>query len=387
MRFLFDYPAKLCDNLDGHLMEVLKSPLCMALVFAVAAGSGCARRVYRAHSLPVTLQAPSAGNAYQQAVSQLVRAMPPSDAIQPGDLLEVLVAPQAAPGDYKPIPLRVGEDGAVLVPLVGRVEVAGLRPEEAEAVVAQLARDRGVYVNPLVSVTVKKPRTNRVTVIGAVRKEGVYELPVGQSTLLDALVAAGNLTEEADLRIEIHRAEPSFAAGPKVALVPQGSGPSQLVSLPSPEEKASPPAASQTIVVDLTQPGKIVAEDYRLGDGDVVIVPKRPPQSVYVLGLVNRPGKIDIPPHQDLFLLDALAMAGGRSSELADRVAILRQRGGEGGPVRILASVRQAKRDPSANIRLAPGDVVSVEDTPLTMAERMMRYFLRIGVSASVPVL
>ena len=106
-----------------------------------------------------------------------------------------------------------------------------------------------------------------------------------------------------------------------------------------------------------------------------------------MLGLVNRPGKIDLPPDQELYLLDALAMAGGRSSELADRVEILRHRSSTGEPVRIMASVREAKRNPDANIRLAPGDVISVEDTPITMLERMLRYFLRIGVSASVPIL
>ncbi|MCS7237106.1 MAG: polysaccharide export protein [Thermoguttaceae bacterium] len=369
-------------------MRVLKSPLFVAVALVMAmSGSGCARRVYRAHSLPASVQAPPRSGTYQQAVSQLVRAVPPSDAIQPGDLLEILVAPHSSPSEFKPIPLRVSEEGAVFVPLVGQVEVAGLRPEEAEAVIAQLARDRGVYVNPVVSVTVKKPRTNRVTVVGAVRKEGVYELPVAQSTLLDALVAAGNLSEDADLRIEIHRAQRSPTGGPRIGSGEKAVEGPNVVGASWSGNKDTGSAGPETVVVDLAQPGKILAEDYQLGDGDVVIVPKRPPQSVYVLGLVNRPGKIDIPPNQDLFLLDALAMAGGRTSELADRVAILRQHSPDGGPIQILASVRQAKRDPRANIRLAPGDVVSVEETPITMVERMMRYFLRIGVSASVPVL
>jgi polysaccharide export outer membrane protein len=269
---------------------------------------------------------------------------------------------------------------------VGKVFVAGLAVGEAELAITRAAQERGIYQNPVVSLTMKKPRSNRITVIGAVRKEGVYELPIAQSTLLDAILAAGNLTEDADSRVQIYRSGAPNQRRP--SSVPNGAAfksttpTSSLISeLEQPESSPGP------IVVDLSQLGGKNGEPYLLEDGDIVVVPQRLKQSVYVLGLVNRPGKIDIPPNQDLYLLDALAMAGGRSSELADKVVILRDRSPKGGAVRILASIREAKQNPDANIRLAPGDVISVEETPITMFERMLRYFLRIGVSASVPVL
>lgn len=346
---------------------------------------GCATRGYRATSLPASLQAPPATGSYREALSKLARSLPPPDAIAPGDLLEVVVAPQVSSTAPPALPLRVADDGTITVPLVGRIGVAGLRTTEAEAVIAQAARDRGIYTNPLVSVTIKKPQTIRVTVIGAVRKEGVHELPLAQSTLLDALMAAGNLTDDAGPQIEIHRARIPEHLPPQLADA-RGLRPGLTLASTSPADITGL-AAPQTITVDLASLDKTLTDELRLEDGDVIIVSKQPPRSVYVLGLVNRPGKIDIPPGQDLHLLDALAMAGGRSSELADRVEILRQRGTDGHPAQIVASVRQAKLNPQANIRLAPGDVVSVEDTPITMLERAMRYFLRIGVSASVPVL
>ncbi len=354
------------------------------LLLVTLAAFGCATRGYHARSLPADLQAPPATTSYRETLSKLSRSLPPSDTIQPGDLLEVMVAAQAAPPAPAAIPLRVSEDGSITVPLVGRVSVAGLRASEAEAVIAQTARDRGIYTNPVVSVSIKKPRTVRVVVIGAVKKEGVYELPATQSTLLDALMAAGSLTDDAGPRIEIYRSQSYSNIGPQ--LVSQETAEPNLLLAGASSRKGSPPPGPETIVIDLANGESLIAGEYRLRDGDVIIISKQPPRSVYVLGLVNRPGKIDIPPGQDLFLLDALAMAGGRSSELADRVQIMRQRGIGGQPVQIVASVRQAKTDPQANLRLAPGDVISVEDTPITMLERAMRYFFRFGVSASVPI-
>ena len=48
---------------------------------------------------------------------------------------------------------------------------------------------------------------NRITVVGAVKEQGMVELPKGQSTLLAALMAAGSLDEKAGTEIEIRRHE------------------------------------------------------------------------------------------------------------------------------------------------------------------------------------
>lgn len=346
---------------------------------------GCARPYYRAGQLPIELQAPPASSLHRESIAQLGRSLPPPEIIQPGDLLELLVLPNASDSSTKPIPVRVSEEGSIQVPLVGKVFVAGLTVGEAELAITRAAQERGIYQNPVVSLAIKKPRSNRITVIGAVRKEGVYELPVAQSTLLDAILAAGNLTEDADSRVQIYRSRAFSQRQPGSVLNVAASTSTSTSSSPTSELEEGESTA-EPIVIDLSQLGSKNGEPYLLEDGDIVVVPQRLKESVYVLGLVNRPGKIDIPPNQELYLLDALAMAGGRSSELADKVIILRHKGPKGGPVRIVASVREAKQNPDANIRLAPGDVISVEDTPITMFERLMRYFLRIGVSASVPV-
>jgi hypothetical protein len=67
--------------------------------------------------------------------------------------------------------------------------------------------------------------------------------------------------------------------------------------------------------------------------------------------------------------------------EIADSVKIIRQVPGEPRPIVILASVRYAKQGGEDNLALIPGDVVSVEETPLTFTVDAVRSLLRFGVT------
>jgi len=328
------------------------------------------------------LQAPPVDRVNQLELARLSSPLPGIEIIQPGDVLDILVVADHRDRNVRPWPIRVSESGAVYLPLIGAVNVAGLELHPAERAIAAAAIERGIYRSPLVTVTMNKPRTTRVTVIGAVKKEGVYELPRGQNTLLHALVMAGNLSDDADEYVEIRRIDSSQLDGSQVA---NYFSHSIAETTAAAYHRDSSPRV-QTISLRLQGGGSEVPAQSVLQDGDIVIVPRRSPRSVYVLGLVNRPGKVDLPWDRDLHLLEALAMAGGRSSELADKVQIIRQRPNSNESVVILASVRQAKAQPGANLRLAPGDVVSVEETPVTMADRLLRQFLRVGVSATMPV-
>ena len=82
--------------------------------------------------------------------------------------------------------------------------------------------------------------------------------------------------------------------------------------------------------------------------------------------------------------LDALAMAGDRTLGVADKVRVIRQVPGRAEPVVSARSVRNAKRTQADNLRLAPGDLVSVEETPITFVLEAMRSFIRFGFSSGV---
>ena len=123
----------------------------------------------------------------------------------------------------------------------------------------------------------------------------------------------------------------------------------------------------------------------RLVNGSVVMVMRKPTRTVQVIGLVNKPNEIEMPRNKDLRLLDALAQAGDRTLQLADKVCIIRQGSAADQPVVIEASIKEAKRGGAANLRLADGDVVSVEETPLTFTIDMLRSFIRFGFTGTIP--
>lgn len=122
--------------------------------------------------------------------SQWVRAVqgpPPArraDRIGAQDLLRVRVF-QA---DELSTEARVDGTGQIALPLLGAVPVAGLTPAEAAALIA--ARLRKDYMrDPRVEVAVVDPAPREITVLGAVRRSGVYRLQ-DETTLLGAIALA-----------------------------------------------------------------------------------------------------------------------------------------------------------------------------------------------------
>jgi len=351
--------------------------------WVVLGASGCAHRYYHAANLPAQFVAPPMCNVSTDLISRLADDTAGSDVIGPGDLLSVTVDSGYGDEPATPTPVWVAEDGTARVPLIGPVRVAGLTPRDAGPLIAAAGVERGLYVAPYPYVTVemKQQRKNHVRIIGAVRSPGVKQLPRGSSDLLSALVAAGNLSEKASPEIQIIRchggSDPPSPDPRRVADGPQAD----LTSY-----GASGSRGPRSISVNLASMADQPAENYYLEDGDVVVVRERDPRSIHVIGLVKEPGEFELPLDRDLHLLNALALAGDRTSQLADKVWIIRQVPGQEEPVRIQVSVREAKRDAAANVRLASGDVVSVEETPATFVLDLMRNFIRFGLSSSVPL-
>jgi hypothetical protein len=54
--------------------------------------------------------------------------------------------------------------------------------------------------------------------------------------------------------------------------------------------------------------------------------------------------------------------------------------------VKIRASIMEAKHNPAANVRLAAGDLISVEETPVTFVLATLQNLVRIGMSSSLPL-
>ena len=105
--------------------------------------------------------------------------------VGPNDLLDIEVLDL----ENSKRTVRVNAAGAITLPLIGAVVVAGLNAQQVENHLAAKYSEKYLQ-NPQVSVFIKEFTTERITIDGAVVKPGIYPL-TGQITLLRALALAG----------------------------------------------------------------------------------------------------------------------------------------------------------------------------------------------------
>jgi polysaccharide export outer membrane protein len=115
------------------------------------------------------------------------------------------------------------------------------------------------------------------------------------------------------------------------------------------------------------------------------MIERRDPHPVHVIGLVMKPGQFEMPVNQDMHVLDAIAMAGGVSINVAEKIYVLRRVPGKEQPAVIEVSYKDARAGGKSNLRLASGDVVSVEETPTTVFFESIRTFFRVGFTSALP--
>ena len=234
-----------------------------ALALAQAAANENATMALRQPSN--TLQFTGAGTGKTTGSDSKVR-------IGAGDLLELSIfdVPELAQV------VRVNDSGDAAFSLIGQLHVAGLTADEARSLIASKFKDGNYVLNPQVALLIREYNSQGVSVVGEVKKPGVYGVLGGQS-LLDVIAAAGGATP---------------LAGPDATVKRNSDG--------------------STITVHLTRNAEAsFASDVRLFPGDKVIIPRA--GLVYVLGDVARPGGFIMENDGKLTLLEALAMAGGNN--------------------------------------------------------------------------
>jgi polysaccharide export outer membrane protein len=355
--------------------SALRVQLQLLGVFLTAiVGSGCINvpNSYRAADLPARYLAPLNVNTKTIDFSKLSGTPVNTEMIGPGDQLEVSISAGIATEQPLIFPVRVARNGYGNVDTLGPIRLAGLELDEAEVLIRTEGIRLELYMNPRVTVSMKQKKVYQIMVVGAVEEPGQKLIPASQANLLNAIFAAGGLTEEAGSNVEITNlldqspTPDAIASGYGSGITPAGYTNSTLKS-------------AQVDLVKATQAG---TNAYYIGDGGVVHVEQRDPKEVIVTGLVRKPGPIEFPVNQDLHLIDAIARAGHTTTQVADKVYVFRKMPGQAERVRIQCSLSKFRRDPVDNIRLAPGDTVIVEHTPATVLLEALQ-IIRIGVSTA----
>lgn len=241
--------------------------------------------------------------------------------LRPGDVLSISV--QGEPDLTQQVYIR--PDGLIFLPLLGEIEAAG-------KTVTQLADEmredlRAYVVNPIVSVIQIGGLPRVVSVMGAVRQPGTYDVRQ-YDRLLAVIAAAGGPTPEADLA--------------RTVLVRDGE-----------------PARVVTEVI----PGEpIIPSDIQLQSGDAVIVPSLTERAVRVVGAVARPGLVML--EEQMTAARAVLSAGG-AAETADLSRVQLLRGAERIALNlrpILRPERAAAGDEATDAELQIEDIIMVPE-------------------------
>jgi polysaccharide export outer membrane protein len=242
--------------------------------------------------------------------------------IGPKDLLEITVFELPELNQT----VRVSEDGSITLSLLGKVDASKLTAQELESRLASLL-DKQFTKGAHVTVFIKEYQ--KVSVIGAVARSGMYEL-VGPTTLLQAIAQAGGLTSLAMKEIYIYR---------------QGRDGKQ-----------------ERMVIDLADlvNGKPDL-NVELQPKDVVTIPIDQTLNVFVYGEVNTPGVVPYMGSKGMTLLQAIAQAGGTTVwAKRTRIMIKRRDKRTGQELQIEVNMKNIINNKMADILLEEGDVVIV---------------------------
>jgi len=223
--------------------------------------------------------------------------------------------------------VRVNSQGDIALPLVGVVKAEGMTTSELEK---KITRKLERYVQETtVNVFVKEYRSQRISVVGAVKNPQAYAV-TGQRYLIDMLMTAGGLNE--------------------------GAG--NICYVIRPAGQNSPDNRAGTIVIDLDE--LLTRGNFNLNipvfAGDVVNVPKG--GVVFVDGAVKDPGVYNM--HGRITLVQAITMAKGVNSNarLSD-IRIFRENG-KGDRDVITVDYDSVRKGQSADIVLAENDIIIV---------------------------
>jgi len=337
--------------------------------------------------LPDELRVAARINPRTIDLSRLAGRSVGNEVVATGDVLEITIGAGLSEQDMVTFPVRVDEQGNAGLPIIGDVQVAGLELQAAEAAIVAACIYRGLFTSPHVTATMKQRRINRVTVVGAVKTPGTFELPRNASNLLSAVVAAEGLAEDAGEHVYLRVPRQPQAAASQ-ASVPSAGGIQATGHSPGlkPSGPTPGPVGMDSQKINLTEVARAGSRGFPVPDGGVVMVERRDPEPVQVLGLVNNPGTYEFPLGKDVRVLDAIAMAGGMSNGVADKIYVIRQIGGQSNPAVIQLSFAKAKKSRLSNMRLQPTDVVSVEQTFSTIVIDTLKT-MNLGVGASLNAL
>jgi polysaccharide biosynthesis/export protein len=264
----------------------------------------------------------------------------PAISIGPGDLLNVIVfdIPELSSSS------RVSQNGVINLPVLGLVNIAGLNTSEAARQIETELKQRGLVLDPHVTVSIAEYASQGATMTGEIRQPGVYPT-LGSRRLMDMISIAGGVTTTAGKLVTIiHRNDPHHPE--QIHLAQKASG-----------------LANQDNPVILP--------------GDTVVIAKA--GIIYVLGDVARAGGYLVDNNEHLSLMQALSLAGGTTQTSAlSKTRLIRKV--PSGREEIRLDLKHVYFGTQADLRVEDGDILFV---PSSFGKTMAYRGIEATVNAS----
>jgi polysaccharide biosynthesis/export protein len=260
----------------------------------------------------------------RQMLSKKGEAAGPGDyRIGANDLLEINIfeAPELNRS------LRVSAGGEITMPLLGTVQSAGLTARELEKVLED--RLRKYMKDPHAGVFVSSIQSHPVSVAGAVKKPGVFQIQ-GAKSLLEMLSMAEGLADDAGDEVLVMRGAGLRVGVSRLSDTPDPNADQRLMrgetaAAPNAPVREIASSENETVRINLKNLLESGDEQFNIPvyPGDIVKVTRA--GIVYVVGEVKKPGGFVLKTHEQMSVLKAIALAEGLTSTSAKgRTRIIR---------------------------------------------------------------
>lgn len=267
----------------------------------------------------------------------------PSDyVLGPGDQLGLIVSDLEE--NFSGKVFRVGLNGEVSLPFVGRLHPGGLTLSQFEMEIGRRLVELHTVKHPQVVVTIVAFGSQPVSVLGAVMTPGIKQLE-GRKSLFEVLSLAGGLRADAGFSIRLSR-------DPKWGAVPLKDAQTDPVS-----HRSTGTVQLKDVINETGSQASLI-----IMPNDIISVPKA--GVVYAVGSVVKPGGFTLNEHETMSALQVVALAEGLLKTAAPKQArILRLEPGASARVEIAVNLRSLMEGKGSDIQLRADDILFIPNS------------------------
>lgn len=371
----------IAPNVSNQLDETNVSIVPLTLQVAASANQSS----YRPRSLPAVFFQNAGTGSRGESAAVIATRLPPAVQQKPyqigvGDVV-VLATPQSATSIEELSGLlaaqnqrqgyTVQDDGAIAIPNVGRVQLAGLDLQAAEAEVFQALVSR--QLDPTFSIEVAEFNSKRVSVGGAVRSPQTLPITLTPLTLQEAVTVAGGTTalDTQFVAVRLYRDD-------KLYQVPFEKLQTTDVTLLQGDSIVLESGFQLSEALTEVDARRSALNEERSNFKDLVAADAVDRDFVYLTGEVKTQGRFPLPFGRQATLADALFAQGGAISNTGNPAEIYLLRGHENDRVTAfhLDGSNPVTLLNATKLQLRPNDIVFVAPQPVTNWNRAMQQLM-----------